>query len=226
MTKFTDRLWKSVAPIWEQTHKHPFVTGLGCGTLPVDSFKFYMKQDYVYLIDYAKMFALASTKAYDLTTSARFAGLQEATLNGEMELHRKYAERFGISREELEATKPSFVMLAYTSYMLRVAHQGSLAELVSSLLPCTWSYWEIGKHLAKVEGALEHELYGEWVRMYSSDEFGQLAIWLIDIMNELADGKNEQELARLEEHFLYTTKMEYMFWDMAYRKEMWPCEIN
>ncbi|WP_103106381.1 thiaminase II [Brevibacillus reuszeri] len=226
MTKFTDRLWKSVAPIWEQTHKHPFVTGLGCGTLPVDSFKFYMKQDYVYLIDYAKMFALASTKAYDLTTSARFAGLQEATLNGEMELHRQYAERFGISREELEATKPSFVMLAYTSYMLRVAHQGSLAELVSSLLPCTWSYWEIGKHLAKVEGALEHELYGEWVRMYSSDEFGQLAIWLIDIMNELADGKNEQELARLEEHFLYTTKMEYMFWDMAYRKEMWPCEIN
>lgn len=226
MTKFTDRLWKSVAPIWEQTHKHPFVTGLGCGTLPVDSFKFYMKQDYVYLIDYAKMFALASTKAYDLTTSARFAALQEATLNGEMELHRQYAERFGISREELEATKPSFVMLAYTSYMLRVAHQGSLAELVSSLLPCTWSYWEIGKHLAKVEGALEHELYGEWVRMYSSDEFGQLAIWLIDIMNELADGKNEQELARLEEHFLYTTKMEYMFWDMAYRKEMWPCEIN
>lgn len=226
MTKFTDRLWKSVGPIWEQTHKHPFVTGLGCGTLPVDSFKFYMKQDYVYLIDYAKMFALASTKAYDLTTSARFAALQEATLNGEMELHREYAERFGISREELEATKPSFVMLAYTSYMLRVAHQGSLAELVSSLLPCTWSYWEIGKHLAKVEGALEHELYGEWVRMYSSDEFGQLAIWLIDIMNELADGKNEQELARLEEHFLYTTKMEYMFWDMAYRKEMWPCEIN
>ena len=226
MTKFTDQLWKSVAPIWEQTHKHPFVTGLGCGTLPVDSFKFYMKQDYVYLIDYAKMFALASTKAYDLTTSARFAGLQEATLNGEMELHRQYAERFGISRQELEATKPSFVMLAYTSYMLRVAHQGSLAELVSSLLPCTWSYWEIGKHLAKVEGALEHELYGEWVRMYSSDEFGQLAIWLIDIMNELADGKNEQELARLEEHFLYTTKMEYMFWDMAYRKEMWPCEIN
>ena len=226
MTKFTDRLWKSVAPIWEQTHNHPFVTGLGCGTLPVDSFKFYMKQDYVYLIDYAKMFALASTKAYDLTTSARFAGLQEATLNGEMELHRQYAERFGISRQELEATKPSFVMLAYTSYMLRIAHQGSLAELVSSLLPCTWSYWEIGKHLAKVEGALEHELYGEWVRMYSSDEFGQLAIWLIDIMNELADGKNEQELARLEEHFLYTTKMEYMFWDMAYRKEMWPCEIN
>ncbi|MGF9819539.1 thiaminase II [Brevibacillus agri] len=226
MATFTDRLLRSVAPIWERVHQHPFVTGLGDGTLPVESFKFYMKQDYIYLIDYAKMFALASVKAYDLETSARFAALQESTLNMEMELHRQYAARFGISREELEATEPSFVMLGYTSYMLRVAHQGSLAELVSALLPCTWSYWEIGKRLAQVEGALDHELYGEWVRMYSSDEFGQLAIWLIDIMNELADGKNEQELARLEEYFVNTSKMEYMFWDMAYREEMWPCGIN
>lgn len=226
MATFTDRLLNSVAPLWERIHQHPFVTGLGDGSLPVDSFKFYMKQDYIYLIDYAKMFALASSKAYDLTTSAKFAGLQESTLNGEMALHRQYAERFGISREELEATEPSFAMLAYTSYMLRVAHQGSLAEVVSAILPCTWSYWEIGKRLAQVEGALEQELYGEWVRTYSSDEFGQLAIWLMEVMNELAAGKNEQELVRLEEHFLYTSKMEYIFWEMAYRKEMWPCEIN
>ncbi|TGU86342.1 thiaminase II, partial [Mesorhizobium sp. M00.F.Ca.ET.186.01.1.1] len=102
MATFTDRLLRSVAPIWEQVHQHPFVTGLGDGTLPVDAFKFYMKQDYIYLIDYAKMFALASVKAYDLETSARFAALQESTLNTEMELHRQYAARFGISREELE----------------------------------------------------------------------------------------------------------------------------
>ncbi|MDF2679634.1 MAG: tenA [Brevibacillus sp.] len=223
MTAFTDRLWKSVAPIWEKTHQHPFVTGLGDGSLPVESFKFYMKQDYVYLIDYAKIFAIASTKAYDLETSAKFAGLQESTLNGEMALHRQYAERFGISKADLEATEPSFVMIAYTSYMLKVAHQGSLAELVSAVLPCMWGYWEIGKQLARVEGALDHELYGEWVRTYSSDEFGELATWLIGVLNQLAEGKNEQELARLEEHFLTTSKMEYLFWDMAYRKEMWPC---
>ena len=222
MKPFSQRLLQSVAPIWESKYKHPFVTGLGDGSLPVESFKFYMKQDYVYLIEYAKMFALGSTKAYDLTTSARFAQLQEATLNYEMSLHRQYAERFGITREELEATQPSFVMLAYTSYMLKVAHEGSLADLVSALLPCTWSYWEIGKRLAEVEGAMDHPLYGDWVRMYSSDEFGSLAIWLIELIDQLAEGKNEQELARLEEHFLITSKMEVLFWDMAYRQEMWP----
>ena len=223
MTLFHQRLMDRVAPIWERTHQHPFVTGLGDGTLPVESFRFYMKQDYLYLIDYAKMFALGSVKAYDLQTSAKFAALQESTLNTEMALHRQYAERFGISREELEATEPSFVLISYTSYMLKVAQQGSLAELVSALLPCMWSYWEIGKRLAKVEGALDHDLYGEWVRMYSSDEFGELALWLIDIMDQLAEGKSEQELTRLEEHFLVTSRLEYLFWDMAYRRELWPC---
>jgi thiaminase/transcriptional activator TenA len=226
MTSFTARLRERVHPIWERTHRHPFVTGLGDGSLPVESFKFYLKQDYLFLIEYAKLFAVASTKAYDLATSAKFAALQEATLNYEMELHRQYAQRFGISREELEATEPSFVMLAYTSYMLKVAHQGSLADLVSALLPCMWSYWEIGKRLADGEGALQHELYGEWVKTYSSPEFGELAQWLIGVMDQLADGKNEQELARLEEHFLTTSRMEYLFWEMAYREELWPCEKN
>jgi len=222
MATFTDRLYDKVQPIWEKTHQHPFVKGLGDGSLSPKSFAFYMKQDYVFLIEYAKLFAVASTKAYDLDTSAKFAALQEATLNSEMALHRAYAERFGISKEELEATEPSFVMLAYTSYMLKVAYQGSLADLVSSLLPCMWSYWEIGKRLAQIPGALEHELYGEWVRTYSSPEFGELAEWLIGFMNELAHGKNEKELARFEEHFLTTSRMEYYFWDMAYREEIWP----
>jgi thiaminase/transcriptional activator TenA len=222
MRTFTTRLYERVQPIWERTHQHPFVQGLGDGTLPVETFAFYMKQDYVFLIDYAKLFAIASTKAYDLETSAKFAALQEATLNGEMALHRAYAERFGISREELEATEPSFVMLAYTSYMLKVAHQGSLAELVSALLPCMWSYWEIGKRLAALPGAADHPLYGEWVRTYSSTEFGDLAEWLIGVMDDLAEGKSEKELARLEEHFLTTSRMEYLFWEMAYRKELWP----
>jgi thiaminase/transcriptional activator TenA len=224
MSKFTDRLYESVKPIWERTHRHPFVRGLGDGTLPQKTFAFYMKQDYLFLIEYAKLFAVASTKAYDLSTSAKFAKLQEATLHYEMGLHRAYAEQFGISRDELEATQPSFVMLAYTSYMLKVAHQGSLGDLVSALLPCMWSYWEIGKRLAAVEGAINHPLYGEWIRTYCSAEFGDLAKWLIGLMDELAEGKNETELARFEEHFLTTSRMEYLFWEMAYREELWPCE--
>lgn len=222
MERFTDRLIEQAAPVWEEIYRHPFVQGLGDGSLPPDTFAFYLKQDYLFLIDYAKLFAVASIKAYDLPTGAKFAALMEATLNGEMALHRQYAERFGITAAELEQTEPSFAMLAYTSYTLKVAHTGSLAELVSALLPCMWSYWEIGKRLAKREGAIAHSLYGEWVRTYSDPAFGELTRWLIGIMDQLAEGKNEQELERLKQHFLITSKMELQFWQMAYRKELWP----
>src|SRR5690625_3745425 len=113
---FTDRLWKKVQPIWESYLEHPFVTGIGEGTLDEEKFKHYMKQDYVYLIEYSRIFALGSAKAQDLNTMQVFANLLHGTLNIEMELHREYAATFNISPEELENTKASATMTAYTSY--------------------------------------------------------------------------------------------------------------
>lgn len=221
--KFSQRLYQKVEEVWEKTHQHPFVVGLGTGDLPVESFIRYMKQDYVFLIDYSRLFALGTVKARDIETMSAFAKLLHETLHGEMDLHREYAARFGITHSELEETKPAPMNLAYTRYMLNVAQNGSLDELISALLPCMWSYWEIGKMLAdKYKGASSHYLYGDWVKMYSSDEFGALALWLIDLLDQLADGKSEQELAILEEHFVTTSRFEYMFWDMVYEGGDWP----
>lgn len=221
--KFSDRLFEKVKGIWKKTHKHPFVVGLGRGDLLVESFIRYMKQDYVFLIDYSKLFAFGTVKARDVETMAAFAKLLDETLHGEMDLHREYAKRFGISEQDLEGTEATPINLAYTRYMLNVAQNGSLEELISSLLPCMWSYWEIGKMLAEnYQNSSDHLLYGDWVKMYSSDEFGSLALWLIDLLDKLTEGKPERELAVLEEHFLTTSRFEYMFWDMVYEGGDWP----
>ncbi|RIW33249.1 thiaminase II [Bacillus salacetis] len=220
--QFSDRLFEKAKPIWEKNHQHPFVQGIGHGTLEQNKFRFYMVQDYVYLMDFSKLFALGAVKAKDTRTMGKFAQMLDSTLNVEMSLHRQYAERFGISSGELENAKPSSVTLAYTHYMLHVSENGTLAELICALLPCMWSYWEIGKELNNIQGAAGHELYGEWVSMYSSDEFGSLSIWLIDLLDESVVGKSDEELNSLEEIFLNTSRFEYMFWDMAYKEEMWP----
>ncbi|MBJ6360336.1 thiaminase II [Paenibacillus sp. GCM10012307] len=222
MERFSERLYCSVADVWGKCHEHPFLAGLRDGTLEPESFIYYMKQDYVYLIDYAKMFAYGSLKARDLETISRFAELLHSTLNVEMELHREYAERFGISREELESTVAAPTTVAYTKYMLDTAASGSLAEVVAALLPCMWSYREIGTAFARYPGSLDHPLYRDWILMYSSEEFGQLTEWTVSLIDRLAEGLPERELAKLEEHFIITSKFEYLFWDMAYRQEMWP----
>lgn len=220
--KFSEQLHEKLQPIWRQNHDHPFVKGIADGTLDPEKFRFYMVQDYLYLIHYAKVFALGAVKADDLHTMGKFAALLDGTLNEEMALHRQYAARFGISEGELETAKPSPITLAYTHYMLHAAQNGTLAEVIAAVLPCAWSYWEIGKELYKIPGAAAHDLYGEWIHMYASEEFGQMAQWCIDLLDEHTVGKSAAELAKLEEIFLNTTRFEYMFWDMAYNGVMWP----
>ncbi|MDL4839625.1 thiaminase II [Aquibacillus rhizosphaerae] len=221
---FSQRLYKKLQPIWRKNHAHPFVQGIGDGTLDSDKFRFFMIQDYLYLIDYAKLFAIGAVKANDLNTMGKFAELLDSTMNEEMSLHREYAKKFNISLEELENAEPAPTTLAYTHYMLAAGQSGSLAELVAALLPCMWSYNEIGTELNLRPGASEHELYGEWISMYSSSEFTELTNWCIGLLDELAEGKPQSELDKLEEIFLHTTRFEYMFWDMAYHQQMWPTD--
>ncbi len=220
--KFSEQLREKCLPVWRQNHSHPFVREMADGTLDPGKFRFYMVQDYLYLIQYAKVFALGAIKADDVNTMGKFAALLDGTLNEEMALHRQYAARFGITEKELETAKPSPVTLAYTHYMLHAAQNGTLADVIAAVLPCAWSYWEIGKELYAIPGAADHELYGDWIHMYASEEFGQLAQWCIDLLDEHTAGKSETERAKLEEIFLNTTRFEYMFWDMAYNGEMWP----
>ncbi|MGB3569950.1 MAG: thiaminase II [Priestia megaterium] len=219
--KFSERLYEKLQPIWRQNHNHPFVQGMGDGKLEKEKFRFYMIQDYLYLIDYAKLFAIGAMKATDVQTMGKFAALLDSTLNEEMSLHREYAKKFEISEKELEKAQPSPTTLAYTHYMLHVGQSGTLAELVAALLPCMWSYWEIGKELSEKPGA-NNEFYREWIEMYSSEEFGELATWCINLFDSLTADKSEAELEKLEEIFLNTTRFEYMFWDMAYNEAMWP----
>ena len=221
--KFSERLFKNVQPIWSRNHQHPFVQGIGKGTLPIELFKEYMKQDYVYLIDYARLYAIGVEKAHNMETMMKFSDLLHNILHFEMNIHRQYASQFGISDDELAQTKPTPNNLAYTSYMLKVAHNGTLLELISCLLPCAWDYWEIGKLLNKQYGhQLEDNPYRVWIETYSSDEFGSIARWLIRLLDELTKDKDDAELEVLENHFRTTSKFEYLFWDMLYHGQDWP----
>src|ERR671933_2171974 len=100
--RFTDHLRRLVDPIWEAQHAHPFVRGIGDGSLDVERFAYWIRQDYLFLIEYCRLFGLAAARAPDLSTIARFADLLQATARTEMELHRGYAAQFGIGLDALE----------------------------------------------------------------------------------------------------------------------------
>ena len=209
-------------PIRQSILEHPFVRGIGRGDLDVERFKHYVAQDYVYLVDYARVLALGAARAPELDVMSWFAGLLDETLNTEMELHRGFCAQFGISREELEYTRPAPTTVAYTSYLLRVASQGSFGELAASLLPCQWGYWEIGEHLTRQGAPSQAPLYAEWVAMYSSDEFRDLALHLRELTDAIGNVASPAEQAAMEAAYVTSLRLEYQFWNMAWNKETWP----
>ena len=212
----SEALHQAAAPVWEKCLNHPFVTGIGDGSLPVEKFRYFMLQDYLYLFDYARVFALGVVKARDPELMRTFAANVEAILNGEMKIHRAYMARLGITEEQVFAVQPALDNLSYTHYMLSVANTGTPVEIVASILACSWSYAEIGQALAKLPGAMEHPFYGEWVRSYAGEEYAAMNQGLIDLMNHLAENVSDEQLEHLKEIFVNCSRYELGFWDMAW----------
>jgi thiaminase/transcriptional activator TenA len=205
-------------PLWKEIFRHPFVKGIGDGTLPRDRFEFYLRQDYVYLIDFSRVFALACAKSRTLSDMGTFAALLHATLNTEMELHRKTCAAFGIGAEELATTRKSPVTSAYTDLLVRTAYEGGFPDVLAVLLPCACGYAEIGKRL-QAEGLPEDRHYRDWIDTYSSPEFQGFADWLIGRMDEEAAGAPARRREEWDRLYEASARYEYLFFDMSWKKE-------
>jgi thiaminase/transcriptional activator TenA len=218
--RFTRELEPVAEPIWDAVLSHPMVERLGDGTLEEAPFRYWVRQDYVYLIEYARVFAHGATKAPDLERMGTFAELLESTIDTEMDLHRAYAAEFGISAEELEATEPSPTTRAYTDFLVRVAATGTFGDLVAVLLPCMWGFNETGERLA-ARGVPDDERYAEWIEIYAGEEFTELTAWCKELMDDVAAGATEAERDRYRRLFRTSARYEYRFWDAAWREEEW-----
>lgn len=221
MGKNVEMLLDSVRDIWSSYDSHPFVMGIADGSLDKEKFKYYMIQDYLYLYDYARVFAIGSAKAVDPEAMKVFAGYVDQILNGEMEIHRGYMSRLGISLKEAESSKMALDNLSYTSYMLKVAYEGGAAETAASILSCAVSYEVIAKNiLLRHPEAIDHEFYGEWISGYADPGYAAANRKLEALMEKLTSDMGESELERLKTIFINCSLYEKLFWDMAW--EMRP----
>src|SRR5262245_39407999 len=218
---FSVHLRRLADSVWQAQHRHPFVTGIGDGTLDLARFQHWVRQDYRFLVEYCRLFGLGAARAPDLDTLVRFADLLQATARGEMDLHRAYAAELGISPAELEGEPMAPTTRAYTDFLVRVAATGDFAELAAALLPCMWGFSEIGLTLA-ARGLPAEPRYAKWIRMYADPEFAALAEWCRALVDRLGAGADEATRRRMEESFLISSRYEYMFWEMAWSLETWP----
>ncbi|MDV7348308.1 thiaminase II [Halorubrum distributum] len=215
---FSDRLLDAGSDIWDAQKEHPFVVELAEGSLDEAAFRHWVKQDYRYLLDYARVFALAGTKADDEETTRRLIGTAHATLADEMELHRSFAADYGLSPADLEAVEKAPTCAAYTDFLVRTAHEGSIAEVAAAVYPCGQGYLDVADHMAAL--ATEAHQYTPFIEKYTSDEFRETVGWmrgLVDRYGEAYPGERDA----MREAFLRSARLEHAFWEMCYTEEEW-----
>ncbi|HET7264829.1 MAG TPA: thiaminase II [bacterium] len=215
------RLQEDAAPIRERILAHPFVRGLGDGTLPGDQYQYYLRQDYLFLIEYCRVLALAAARADEVAIAGRFSDLLNQTLNVEMDLHRETCWACGISPETLEDTRPSATTLGYTNHLRLVAETKALVSIVTAILPCAHGYWEIASAL-RARGLPRVPAYENWIKAYTADEYAAAAHWLAGLLDRLGEEISIHDEAALREIFLTSVRYEYLFWETAQRMEEWP----
>lgn len=218
--RFQDHLRELVDPIWEAQHNHPFIKGIGEGTLDIELLKFWVRQDYLYLIDYSRILSIASAKAPDVHSLRWFATLAKG-VSVEMELHLSYARDFGISEAELVTEVKAPSCQGYTDFLLRTATVDPFEAIVAALLPCFWCYQEIGTRLED-RGLPENELYVRWIKQYTDPEYAKQVRYCRDLIDRLGEEATGNLRNQMEQAFVTSSRYEYLFWEMCYTQETWP----
>ena len=219
---FTASLRRMAKPIWDAQLTHPFVVALGNGTLPRRTFKYYILQDARYLEELARVFAMGAQKAADPETALRFAGLVKETIVVERGLHETFGRKWKLTPSDMRRTPLAPTNHAYCTHMRSVAQTGTLAELTTVALPCAWIYCVVGRHLLKNGPPAAGHPYREWLLLYGSPEFAEVARWMRTLVDTEAGRAGLDEKARMTQAFLTSSRYEWMFWDMAWREERWP----
>ena len=215
----TAQLWSSIDATYGAILEHPFIAGLTDGSLDQAAFRFYVIQDAHYLREFARALSVAAARAPEERDIAMFNEHAAGAIAVERQLHESFFSDFGLSETDVAATPMAPTNLAYTSYLLAVAYGGSFPEALAALLPCYWIYWEVGKELEKYGSP--KELFRRWIQAYSSEAYGAIVRQVLEVMDQVARGKGEDDLQQIRSHFIITSKLEYLFWGMGFQRQTW-----
>ncbi|KAL2020373.1 hypothetical protein VTK56DRAFT_8502 [Thermocarpiscus australiensis] len=203
-----------VAPLWDRFINHPFVLAMGNGTLPLESFKGYLIQDYLYLVHFARANALASYKATTMQDIAASAAIVTHIFK-EMELHIGYCKSFGISKEQMESTEEEQACTAYTRYVLDIGQSQDWLGLQVAMASCLLGYGVIAKQLhADGRSKRAGNTYWTWIQNYVADDYVAAVKTGSELLERHAVLQSPGRIEELVKIFIHATKMEIGFWEM------------
>ncbi|HHS92566.1 MAG TPA: thiaminase II [Campylobacterales bacterium] len=215
MSQWYDEVRAKSEPIFQAIINHGFIKDLMAGTLDKDIFGFYVNQDTLYLSEYMKVLSHVGVKCYETDEIQFYLASATGIIEVEKELHKLFLDEAYLNPE------PSPTCELYNSYMARIVNNYSVEIGLAAVLPCFSIYKEVGDYILANQLNHNDNAYQKWIDTYAGEEFATAVEQAIAITNKYAKTASKENLALMEEVFLKTSKLEYMFWDSAYKQEKW-----
>ncbi|GJE09403.1 MULTISPECIES: TenA family protein [Methylobacterium] len=217
---FSRDAWTRNAAAYEAIRVMPFNAELAAGTLPQDRFRHYIVQDAHYLIGFGRALSLAAAKAPEPDGIVQFARAAQDAIVVERALHGGFFRDYGIGPETFAATPQTPACDHYVCYLLATAYAEPFEVLCAALLPCFWIYKAVGDDI--FARAAPANPYRAWIDTYAGAEFATAVAAMIAATDRAAGAASPASLARMHRAFAQATRLEWMFWDSAYRDASWP----
>lgn len=215
---WTANSWERVAPLYEKIISHPFNQELMDGSLSLNRFTYYIGQDAHYLMEFGRALAIIAGRLENPDSMLAFSRFATGAIVVERALHTGYFKLFGVKK--LQTPSPTTTL--YTQFLLTKASLSSLEEAVAAVLPCFWIYKKVGDFIYSNQIAGKENPYQEWINTYAGEEFAASVNEALAICDALAAQASPDLQEKMYQAFDMATKLEWMFWDGAYREESWP----
>lgn len=218
--RFSAAAWTRNSALYASMCDMPFNAELRDGVLGIERFRHYMVQDAKYLLSFSQALALAAVKADEPARIEQFSRAATEAIVVERALHARYFRLFGIDEDTIARTPMTPACHHYTSFLLASGFRQPLAIHLAALLPCSWVYREVGRHIASQ--ARNNNPYTAWIETYAGEDFALAVDAMIESTDEVAAAADPATVTAMHGAFTLAMQLEWMFWDSAYHLNRWP----
>lgn len=208
-------------PILQAILEHPFVQGIANGDLPREALIFYVGQDFNYLNAFLKVYAAAIQKCQQRDDMAIFAQQIDFILESEIHPHHNFCQVAGVSYESRQHDRQAPITYLYNEHMYHAARTGDLIDIAGALLPCPWTYLEIGDTLVRQQKNRPDNPFKDWIDFYANRHLLTIDQVLFNLVDREASRYDQAHLDRVVEAFVRSCELEWDFWEQAYHQQDW-----
>ena len=241
MRRWSDEAWEAALPVYREILAHPFVEALAAGTLSDEQFRFYIRQDALYLDGYARRLAHVAARLTDKGHTESFLRFALDGIAVERALHAQFLNGDIPAPGEISPT-----CLLYTS-VLNAQALAPVEVEAAAVLPCFVVYQRVGEAIlarakgngrpaadgqaassatnantlagAEADKPLAENPYRSWIETYADPGFAASTERAMQICDELAAAAGEETRRQMTDIFVRCTRMEWLFWDSAWNLE-------